>query len=216
MSSNIVSLFEDDGSDRARRGRIGSHSEVKASDAIFDSIPGRVRIYGNVQFGDESHNAGEADLDLLVLTPHGVVAVGVTSSRSGVFERSANRLSLAHAGCGRQVPQLSRSFRTLAASCVGRLAATSGLPMHAVLALDGKIGPRLRRQPWFSIEGRPCVHRGIDVVAVSDLGGFIRGRLAGGPCRAETMRVMADQLERAVLTRYEVRHARDCAPARSS
>jgi hypothetical protein len=209
MSTNIVSLFEPDGSDRRRRGLIGSQSEAKASEAIFDAVPGRLRIYGNVQFGDETPQATEADLDLLVLTPHGVVAVAVTGSRSGVFERHANRLAVAHAGCDRQVPQLSRSFRTLAASCVGRLAATSGLPMHAVLALDGQIGPRLRSQPWFSIEGRPCIHRGIDVVALTDLGGFIRGRLTGGPCRADAMRVMADQLERAVLTRFEVRHARE-------
>jgi hypothetical protein len=198
---SIVQLRPPDSGDRAHRVELGEAAEGAALACLLEAVPGRVTAYRNVFFsGETMHEAAMADLDLLVMTQSHIYAIGVTATRHGPFGKRQGRL-VGHPGAARQVRQMTTSFRTLGASCVGRLAAITGIPLAAVLALQGEWSEQLRAQPYFDLGGVPNVTRGIDVVRVQDLGGFVRGRARSG-CSAAAIAAIESQFERVEGVRF--------------
>ncbi len=191
----------------ARKAR-GASSEAAAANILRDALGSAATIYRNAVFLDETGHGGVVDVDLLVVASGGVVPVGVTSTASGVFSRRGNRLT-GHEGASRQVRQLSSSLRQLSASCVGRLTAVAGLPLFAVLALDGLIDEQLRRHATFDVCGSPPIPRAIEVVGLAHLGGYLRGRLEHHRAQPEVARSICRQLERHVIS---TRREADPAP----
>lgn len=185
-----------------RRWRVGASTVARVAKSIADAVPDRVAVYPNAVVIDECGDSPPGDIDLVVVTKRGLLVIAVTGTREGTFGRRSNRLT-GHPGTDRQVRQLERATRQLAASAAGRMATAGALPVLPLLVLDGPMSTGLRRRPWFDLEGTPFVARGIQVVSACDVGGYVRGRLSHGTCRAETQRAIEQTLERAVLSRWD-------------
>ncbi|MDP1794285.1 MAG: hypothetical protein Q8K63_09135, partial [Acidimicrobiales bacterium] len=91
---------------------------------------------------------------------------------------------------------------------VGRTAAAANVPLFAVLALEGDMSPELRERPWFDIDGRPRISRAIDVVSVTGLGDYLRGRMWASPCRANVASHLDSEFQREVVARFDKRTVR--------
>lgn len=197
---NYVSPLRGVGAER--RWRVGSATVARVAQTIAEAVPERVAIYPNAVIMDECGDAPPGDVDLVAVTKRGLFVIAVTGTRDGTFGRQQNKLT-GHPGASRQVRQLEHSVRQLAASAVGRLATSGGVPVIPLLVLEGDMSSALRKRPWFDLESPPFVARGIQVIGARDVGGYVRGRLAHGTCRAEVQKAIEGSLEKAVLARWD-------------
>ncbi len=185
-----------------RRWRVGSATVARVAQTIADAVPEHVAMYPNAVIMDECGDAPPGDVDLVAVTRRGLFVMAVTGTRDGTFGRQQNKLT-GHPGASRQVRQLEHSVRQLAASAAGRLATSGGLPVIPLLVLDGEMSSALAKRPWFDLVTHPFVARGIQVVRARDVGGYVRGRLSHGTCRAEVQQAIERSLEKAVLARWD-------------